>query len=331
MRLLHPRHHEGLSRLPFHDVEDAVVIERDERHVLLGGHLRVPIHAHEPLPVGVPRAPAFGDRHVLVSARAEATNDAANELRIGRAPLDAVVAAARLRVHEPVEAAEVGLQQDLRRGGPPRYDRLAETLAELEGCVRAVSLEKRDGRSVRSEPRVRSRSKGLAIDLTLGGHDELARVVGRGRGCVSGDVGRGVRSLGVEPGGRGGRDDAGIMRGRAPLAACAHPEQKENGERAHGRSGSRGARESEARSFALRRDLAAARRLPPDKVAANAGARLVRRADELADGSVDAKRRAVTARHPHVRAVPVETHQLVGAFAKARVVIAADAHVRLEP
>jgi hypothetical protein len=46
---------------------------------------------------------------------------------------------------------------------------------------------------------------------------------------------------------------------------------------------------------------------------------------------IDTQSTTAAVDHPHVGSIPFEPNQLIGTFAKASVVIAADPHVRFEP
>jgi hypothetical protein len=161
--LLHPGDRERLARLvPLH-VEDAVVVDRHERHMLLACHLGVSRRAHQVLPVGVARAPALGDDDVVVPACLQATDHAAHELRIRRAPGRAVVAAGLRGILEPVEAADVRLEQDGRRRRLPRDHGVAQPHPEVERRMRIVTLQDHDRRSVRRETRSVPRAQRRAV------------------------------------------------------------------------------------------------------------------------------------------------------------------------
>jgi len=80
----------------------------------------------------------------------------------------------------------------------------------------------------------------------------------------------------------------------------------------------------------LRRHLAEASAGAAREIAAGVRACFVRAAHELARALFDAQSGAMTVDHPHVRAIAVESNELVGAFTEARVIVTGHAHVRFE-
>ncbi len=165
--LLHAVDRERLAGLiPLH-VEHAVVIHRHQRHALGARHRGVARDLDQPLPVLVLCAPALGDGDAIVPARLEASHDAAHELGIGDAAAHAVVSAGLLRILEPLEAAEVRLDEDRRLLRADRDHRLAQAFAELP---RRAALEHRHRRRVGGEPRAAARAQRSAVDRARRDH-----------------------------------------------------------------------------------------------------------------------------------------------------------------
>ena len=149
--------------------------------MLLARHLGVALDVGELQPVLVRGAPALGDGDVVVPARLEAADDAADELGIRRAPAHPVVAVVRRGVLEPVEPAHVRLEEDRRRGRLPRDDRLAEALPEVARGVRVLALEDHDRRPVRRDAGPVARAKRRAVDLAAGEYLGILRHAGVAR------------------------------------------------------------------------------------------------------------------------------------------------------
>src|SRR4051812_2394685 len=79
----------------------------------------------------------------------------------------------------------------------------------------------------------------------------------------------------------------------------------------------RPAAQRDQRALALRLDFSQARRGPAREIAAELRPHGICAADELARGHVDLEGRAMTVDHPHVSAIALEPHQLVGAVSEA--------------
>jgi hypothetical protein len=250
-RPLHPGQPQGLARLGALDVVDAVVVERDQGHALVGAHRPVTGHVDQAVPVGRLATEPVGHGDRGVAAGLEAVDHAADELGIGDAAGDAVVAAVGLGVLEPVEAAEVGLEQDRRGRRSSRHHRLADPLAQL---ARRGPAQERHRRAIGLDPGAVGGAQRRAVD-GVADHHRRARLPGRrraGRGVDRRDRGhRGVSRRGVGGAGVGGghRGVAGASaRSRCRLARPA------TGGDPHGHHGE-GGRPEHRRSF----------RSPPDR------------------------------------------------------------------
>ncbi len=186
-----PRHAERRAWLVALDVEYAIVVHRDERHTLFARHRLVARDAHELHPVGVIRAPTFRDGDVCMSTRLQASDDAPDELGIRDAPAHAVIAVVLARVLEPIEAADVRLEQDGRIRGDPRDLGFANALAEI---ARGGAGENRDRAVICCQASPMFGPKRVTIEHARHGRRSvrgLARVARRR--CVRHHVGRGGR------------------------------------------------------------------------------------------------------------------------------------------